>query len=172
MAQRERSGAAAVTGRARKSSPRPLTTAARGIRVYDVLDVRKLDPTRRSRVRLRTGEVFALSTVPQPLGGVRWFFVCVCGSRCAKLYLLRGAHRCRRCHRLAYPSQRMTRGERSRHMAKKLWSRIAVEDPETGALLKRPRVRWRTVERIADRAEEYERRSGDAPADRAEERPR
>jgi hypothetical protein len=101
---------------------------------------------------------------------VRWFFVCVCGNRCVTLYLLRRTYRCRRCHGLAFPSQNMSGRPRSQHMATKLLRRIAVEDPEGGELLKRPRLRWRTVKRIADRAEEYERKYGDGPENR-DERP-
>jgi hypothetical protein len=86
------------------------------------------------------------------------------------LYLFRRTYRCRQCHSLAYPTQNMSGRQRSKHMAKKLWTRIAVQHPETGELLKRPRLRWRTVKRIADRAEEYERKYGDGP-EKHDERP-
>ena len=48
-------------------------------------------------------------------GGVRWWFRCPsCARRCAKLYLPPGAEcfACRRCHRLAYQSQREGPAER------------------------------------------------------------
>lgn len=52
---------------------------------------------------------FSLESQPMPWGGgIKFFFVCTCGRRCAKLYRPQGGDlfACRRCHRLLYWQQR------------------------------------------------------------------
>lgn len=52
---------------------------------------------------------FCLESKPMPWGGgVKFFFHCGCGRRCAKLYLPSGGDQfaCRSCHRLLYWDQR------------------------------------------------------------------
>lgn len=99
-----------------------------------------------------------LDSTPQPFGGVRWWMRCPsCGNRCGVLYCWRGMYRCQRCHGLPYRSQRVTDRERWSRQAAKLWARVAVVDEESGWRNKRPWVRWSTFNRLADRAEEYER---------------
>lgn len=52
---------------------------------------------------------FRLESRPMPWGGgVKYYFYCSCGRRCAKLYLPPDKDRfaCRHCHRLLYWDQR------------------------------------------------------------------
>jgi hypothetical protein len=60
---------------------------------------------------------------------VRWWFVCRCGRRVARLYVPQGHSRlaCRTCHRLAYKSQRLSRPDRLRRRATKMWQKIGEE---------------------------------------------
>ena len=57
-----------------------------------------------------------LTTMPQPFGGCRWFFICPrTGERATKLHLPSGAHTfaCRKAYRLGYRCQRETPRDRS-----------------------------------------------------------
>lgn len=52
---------------------------------------------------------FRLESRPMPWGGgIKFYFYCGCGRRCAKLYLPPGGDQfaCRSCHRLLYWDQR------------------------------------------------------------------
>ena len=52
---------------------------------------------------------FALTTTTPRFGGLRYWFLCPrCGRRVGKLYHLE-RWACRRCHDLAYPSQRLSK---------------------------------------------------------------
>ena len=56
-----------------------------------------------------------LQTTSCHYGGVRYWFICPavgCGKRVAKLYLSDKYFACRHCYRLAYNSQRETKGDR------------------------------------------------------------
>lgn len=121
------------------------------------------DASRPGRLELHTpgGSVTVrLDATPQPFGGVRWWMRCPsCGDRRTVLYYWRSMYRCQRCHGLPYRSQRATDQERWARQAAKLWDRIAVVDEETGWRNKRPWIRWSTFNRLADRAEEYERKA-------------
>lgn len=73
-----------------------------------------------------------MESVPAPLGGRRWWFLCpTCDHRRAELYLVQrwGAWRfeCRRCARLAYPSQHENPEHRAYRRAKKLSERLRVK---------------------------------------------
>jgi hypothetical protein len=53
-------------------------------------------------------QLVPVTTVRPPLGGKRFWFVCVCGRRAGRLYLPPGQRifRCRHCHWLTYQSAR------------------------------------------------------------------
>jgi hypothetical protein len=92
---------------------RPLITEVVTEFVYALDRIRGRDPARPAHVKFQeTGEAVDLAAVPQPFGGLRWYFVCPCGRRCEFLYLHEGSFRCRTCHHLAYPSQNATRRRR------------------------------------------------------------
>ena len=65
-------------------------------------------------------QVLPFTSVPQKLGGVRWWLVCSCGRRCRTIYLRPAScdWRCRQCTNLIYRSQllRGRRFERQRNM--------------------------------------------------------
>jgi hypothetical protein len=90
----------------------------------------------------------ALSSVPVAFGGARAYFLCPsaeCGRRVAVLYFAKGAFRCRRCHGLAYESQRDDAVRRARRHADKLRTRL--NGPRWRAFALAPAVRpkgmWR-----------------------------
>jgi hypothetical protein len=95
-------------------------------------------------------------------GGVRWWFVCPCGRRVARLYLPRGRWQlaCRRCHRLAYASQRLSRPDRIRRRARKLWHKIGEDTPwpvERARGTRRPKwMRRATYWRIGQEADDLD----------------
>ena len=69
--------------------------------------------------------VVRLTWTPCHFGGRRPWFVCPgCGRRVAKLYLRGKYFLCRRCHNLAYKSQREDRAERLMRKADKIRMRL------------------------------------------------
>ena len=52
-------------------------------------------------------QVLPFTSVPQKLGGVRWWLVCSCGRKCRQLFLKPESYdwRCRKCCDLLYRSQ-------------------------------------------------------------------
>jgi hypothetical protein len=97
---------------------------------------------------------FTLVTSQPHFGGVRWWFVCACGQRCAKLYNPPGARhfRCRLCYRLVYASQRETDADRLLRRSHKIRRRLHPD------LSRRPSpkpkwMRWATYHRMLDEAE-------------------
>ena len=118
----------------------------------------------------RTGEpvhdrIRLAVTVPTG-GGIRWWFQCSCGRRCAKLYLPPGetGFRCRLCHRLTYATQRMSTTRRLRYRSEKLWARIGSPDEGLTVRFKdRPKGMHRTTyRRLRERAERYDAAADDA----------
>ena len=98
-----------------------------------------------------------LDKTPCNYGGERSWFRCPgCDGRVAVLYgqkLANGASvknrrfKCRRCHKLIYPSQRETWSDRMYRKAEKLWSRMG------GRSGGKPKgMHWRTYNRLADEA--------------------
>jgi hypothetical protein len=72
-----------------------------------------------------------LEAVPQPFGGVRWWWRCSgCGSKRRSLYLVPNALvvRCRRCFRLGYLSQRLGRFDRLTLNARALGEELGSPD--------------------------------------------
>jgi hypothetical protein len=94
----------------------------------------------------------ALTTTPQPFGGVRRWASCPeCRSRCLVLYLLDdAAWSCRRCAGAVYPVTREGKLDRTLRRARRARKRIDADGNlfvPVGALEKPPRMHWRTFER-------------------------
>jgi hypothetical protein len=92
----------------------------------------------------------ALTYGPATFGGTRVYFVCPgseCGRRVSKLYLARGAVRCRDCHGLAYECQAEDRQRRAGRRADKRRVRLGSQRWSAGALpvLARPKGMWRST---------------------------
>ena len=66
-------------------------------------------------------QVLPFTSVPQKLGGVRWWLVCSCGRKCRQLFLKPESYdwRCRQCSNLLYRSQ-LLRNTQLEHA----WNRI------------------------------------------------
>jgi hypothetical protein len=96
-----------------------------------------------------------LLSMPQHLGGVRWWFECPrTGRRCVKLYLPRGGHRfwSRAAYRLGYACQREDRMYQAQRQALKVYRALEGEGNwRDGAPPKPKWMRWRTYERLADK---------------------
>ena len=91
------------------------------------------------------------------LGGRRWWFVCYCGRRCAKLYFPLGASqfRCRGCYHLVYACQRESTVDRLLRRADKLRARL--RPAKNGSRVLRPKwMRRRTYFRLREEAERLE----------------
>jgi hypothetical protein len=93
-----------------------------------------------------------LTTTPCHMGGERHWFLCPargCGQRVAVLYC-GGMFACRKCHQLAYRSQRENDADRARRQADRIrvrlgWPRGLWEGSNWG----RPKgMHWRTYERL------------------------
>jgi len=95
-----------------------------------------------------------LSSVPAAFGGSRTYFLCPgaeCGRRTSILYFARGSFRCRRCHDLAYESQREDVRQRARRRAHKLRARLGWPQQRAFAppIVVKPKGMWsRTFERL------------------------
>lgn len=93
-----------------------------------------------------------LDWTPCNLGGQRPWFRCPargCRRRVAILYG-GGIFACRRCYRLAYPSQRETRDGRARSRADRIRERLRWEPGIlNGGGLKPKGLHWRTFERLS-----------------------
>jgi hypothetical protein len=100
----------------------------------------------------------ALAHSPATSGGTRVYFVCPdsdCGRRVSKLYLARGALRCRHCQGLAYECQSEDRQRRARRRADKRRARLGSHRWRPGALpiITRPKGMWaKTFARLQERA--------------------
>lgn len=96
----------------------------------------------------------SLEWTPCHYGGARPWFRCPasgCGRRCAVLYGGR-IFACRRCHGLAYESQREDRSSRLMRKADRIRARLGAE-PRDDVEVKPPRMHWRTFERLAAEVE-------------------
>ena len=114
-------------------------------------------------------EVFYLKRFPQPFGGYRWYFICPTSNRhCRVLYQPPGAKRFRsrwgfRC-RLQYQSQRLAPQFRYQHGATQAAKRVLNKgQPEWQEEYadwefppKPPWMRWKTYNRLDERAQAYE----------------
>ena len=140
-----------------------------------VLRVRDLLPELRSRSnpaqptsitvssRVTRGQTLALVPSRPHFGGVRWWIVCGCRRRVDTVYLPPGSSffACRRCHQLAYATQRMSRAGRSQHRATKFWRKIGEDTlwpVERARGTRRPKwMRRATYWRIRAQANELDR---------------
>jgi hypothetical protein len=99
---------------------------------------------------LRTGGVSAL-TKPH-FGGNRTWHVCpLCGSRVGKLFMPPGQSRwgCRKCHNLAYASQRQAVVSRSIRSAQKIREKLAGSINLFTPFPERPKgMHWQTYLRL------------------------
>ena len=95
-----------------------------------------------------------LTTTPCHMGGERHWFLCPargCGQRVAVIYG-GGIFACRKCYRLAYPSQREDAGDRAARRAHRIrdrmgWPGGVLEGSGWG---KPKGMHWRTYERLSD----------------------
>jgi hypothetical protein len=95
-----------------------------------------------------------LTTTPCHIGGERHWFLCPargCGQRVAVIYG-GGIFACRKCHQLAYPSQREDPSDRAVRRADRLRARLGwpggvLEGADWG---KPKGMHWRTYERLCD----------------------
>jgi hypothetical protein len=93
------------------------------LRLHDRLST---DP---EEMRSSRGIATSLAAVPQPFGGVRWWFDCPrCCRRCATLYLPRAesAFGCRRCYGLKYASQQTDCADRMHRRAAAVCRRLGL----------------------------------------------
>ena len=99
-------------------------------------------------------QAVALSSVRTTFGGARLYFLCPgaeCGRRVSVLYFRRGVFRCRRCHGLAYESQREDVSRRARRRVDKFRARLGLPQWRAFALpiVVKPKGMWsRTFERL------------------------
>jgi hypothetical protein len=107
--------------------------------------------------RLETPATINLEATSQHFGGLRWWFVCPCGLRSAKLYL--SGHprifRCRTCHGLAYRTQHVSRTMRWYMRAEKILARAGCSRTDA-RYVKPPHMRRKTFRRLVEAAEEFE----------------
>lgn len=98
-------------------------------------------------------------------GGVRAYFLCpaeTCGRRCTRLYCIDEHWLCRRCHGLAYQTQRLHKARRMLLRSRKMRARIGGTDA-SGCMNPRPKGMWEKkyyrvwieADHLADRAFAY-----------------
>jgi hypothetical protein len=94
-------------------------------------------------------------TTKQPLGSERQWFECDCGERAAILYGPRFA--CRRCRRIAYPSQRESPRFRALRRAQKIRAKLGGSMSMIEPFPERPKgMHWRTYHRVWARCFNFE----------------
>jgi hypothetical protein len=127
-----------------------------GYRVSDessiVLDYTVWDDDDQER---HTHVVIRTQTRPCRYGGTRSYFLCPnCRRTCEVVVMTTNAHHwgCRKCFRLRYCSQRLAPGDRLQRRSDRLYERAGIED-ENGRITKHKWMRWRTFNRLFDRAE-------------------
>ena len=100
-----------------------------------------------------------MAAVPQPFGGLRWWFICPrTGGRVAKLHWPPGAlmFASRRAHRLAYRSQRESPRIRALNRAFQLRDRLGAKGG-IGSYIEKPRwMRRATFEKEKAKIEQAE----------------
>lgn len=89
---------------------------------------------------------------PWRFGGRRAFWRCPrCARRCEVVVYAGGRWACRKCLRLAYQSQRLAPADRLQLRADRLYARAGT-DYGDGFVVRRKWMRWRTFNRLIDRA--------------------
>lgn len=99
-----------------------------------------------------------IASMPQPLGGRRWWFICPkTGQRVSQLYLPPGADMfaSRRAYGLVYPSQRETRPYRALRRAFALRERLGNRGDIADPIYKPKHMHRRTFERALVKLEIY-----------------
>ena len=99
-----------------------------------------------------------LTRVPCRFGGWRYYFRCPRCARRVEVVILAGGRTwgCRRCLRVRYYSQGLAPADRRQWRADHLYARAGVED-DAGLVHKHKWMRWRTFNRLMDRANELQR---------------
>jgi hypothetical protein len=124
------------------------------------LRLRYTTTTRYSGEKIDSDYEIMLETVPQPFGGIRWFFTCpATGARASRLYmppgstrfLSRGAYR-----HLAYQSQREAPYDRALRRAFKYRRKLGNHDGIDGWIAKPKWMRQATFERRIEQVERAE----------------
>ena len=102
--------------------------------------------------------VVDLSATIQPLGGVRWWFLCdLCQKRCGALYeAAYEQYRCRTCLQLPYRSQSAGAAVRARYRADKYY-RLAGTLRGARPIRKPRSMRRATFDSLVGRAQHFER---------------
>lgn len=120
-------------------------------------------------------ETIGLERVPQRISGFRWFFICPSANRrCTTLYQPPGAWRFRSRegfrYRLQYQSQRLAPMSRYQHGAVRAAKRVLKKGPrewqeeyEDWDFPPKPKwMRWKTYNRLDEKALAYEKAADDA----------
>jgi hypothetical protein len=105
--------------------------------------------------------VIRTETRPCRYGGERSYFLCPnCRRMCEVVVMTTNARHwgCRKCFRLRYYSQRLSPGDRLQRRSDQLYARAGTEDDD-GRIAKHKWMRWRTFNRLLDRAGAYARAS-------------
>ena len=97
-----------------------------------------------------------LTSTPGTFGGLRWWLMCSCGTRCYKLYRkpYAPAFTCRSCARVTYRSQRIDTADRWFQRARKLRKRATVDGSSSGR--RRKWLRRPTYARLMIEANDYD----------------
>ncbi len=94
-------------------------------------------------------------------GGNCYFFRCpLCQRRMRKLYFANGAFLCRKCLNLSYHSQRLRPEDRFGIAKIEIEKYIKRREGDLGLGIKPPRMHRKTFEKLKDRAEFYDAKSG------------
>ena len=101
----------------------------------------------------------SLQTTPCHYGGERYWFTCPasnCGRRVALLYLCGHYFACRKCYKLAYPSQRETEWDRAARQADKIREKLHWEPGILNGKGSKPKgMHGKTYERLQAEHDAY-----------------
>jgi ribosomal protein S27AE len=113
---------------------------------------------------IETFDAIELDRTAQRLGGKRSWFKCPrCGDRCGILYH-KERFACRKCHRLAYASQRQSPQQRAYSQARKIRRNLGSSGSLEEPFPKKPTgMHQSTYERLLERHDAYVERGNDAP---------
>lgn len=93
--------------------------------------------------------------IPCRFGGERLYWGCPrCYRRCEVVVMAYHGQwwGCRKCMRLRYVSQGLAPGDRLQRRADELYARVGIESEDGSFIYKRKWMRWRTFNRLMDRA--------------------
>lgn len=143
------------SGRHWHLSARPTTGSCPSVTIAAVQQRERLEPGCMlfvNRVPVR------LAWTPCHYGGARPWFLCPrCYRRAGRLFYGDGWAGCRRCLRLAYPSQNESPRDRWMRRASKLRERLGGSGSNLEPIPdKPPRMHWRTYARLVEGVQHYE----------------